>query len=300
KSRILIIGVTGNIGFELARESLKASHPTFGLVRDSSLSDQTKLQKLRFLRDEGIQILEARCFGSLQDEDALIAALKRADVVISAVSSKQILDQKLLIHAIKRAGCIKRFYPSEFGSDPDRTRVSELDRGFYSRKAEIRRLIEEERIPYTYICCNFYMSYLLPSLVQPRDGKLTVFGDGNAKAVFMKESDVAAFTISTVDDPRLLNGALHLRPSENTVSMIDLANLWEIKTGTAMTRNHVTEEQLLARIHETPYPENMDLVFIYSAFVKGDQTYFPTNGFEGTEAYPDINYTTVSQYLDTL
>lgn len=34
-------------------------------------------------------------------------AVKQVDVVICAVASKQALDQKPLIHAIKRAGCIK-------------------------------------------------------------------------------------------------------------------------------------------------------------------------------------------------
>ena len=47
----------------------------------------------------------------------------------------------------------------------------------------------------------------------------------------------------------------------------------------------------------------MELVFIYSAFVKGDQTYFDIEscgGVEGTELYPHVNYTTIEQYLDTL
>lgn len=63
-----------------------------------------------------------------------------------------------------------------------------MDHNFYSGKAEIRRLVEAEQIPYTYVCCNFFMSYLLPSLVQPglkappRD-KVTIFGDGNVKGL---------------------------------------------------------------------------------------------------------------------
>lgn len=54
---------------------------------------------------------------------------------------------------------------------------------------------------------------------------------------------------------------------------------------------------------ETSFPDNRDLVFIYSAFVKGDQTYFnieESGGLEGTQLYPDQKYTTISEYLDTL
>ncbi|GFP85886.1 laccase-11 [Phtheirospermum japonicum] len=294
----------GNLGFELSKASLNASHRTFGLVRDSTFSDPNKLQKLQSLSNAGLEIIK----GSLHDEESLIEALNQVDVVICAVSAKQALDQKPLIAAIKRAGCIKRFFPSEFGLDPDKTRVSELDRNFYSRKAEIRRLVEAECIPYTYVSCNFYTSYLLPSLVQPgleappRD-KVSIFGDGNVKGVFVKESDVAAFTISTVDDPRTLNKVMYLRPPGNTLSMNEMVDIWEKKIGKNLERNYVSEEALLKKIHETPYPDNMQMVFIYSAFVKGDQTYFDinvSNGVEGTELYPHIKYTTISEYLDTL
>jgi hypothetical protein len=66
-----------------------------------------------------------------------------------------------------------------------------MDYNFYSRKAEIRRLVEAEGIPYTCISCNFFMSFLIPSLVQldletpPRD-KVTIFGDGNTKGMLIK------------------------------------------------------------------------------------------------------------------
>lgn len=242
------------------------------------------------------------------DEESLIEALKQVDVVICAVASKQVHDQKPLISAIKRAGCIKRFFPSEFGADPDRTQISHLDHNFYSRKSEIRRLVESEGIPHTYVCCNFYTSYLLPSLVQPglqtppRD-RVTIFGDGNVKGVFVKESDVAAFTISTVDDPHMLNKTLYLRPPGNTVSMNELVETWEAKIGKNLERNYISEEELLKRIQETPYPENMQMVFIYSVFVKGDHVYYDINssdGVEGTQLYPHVKHTTVSEYLDTL
>ncbi|KAH6789366.1 NmrA-like negative transcriptional regulator family protein [Perilla frutescens var. frutescens] len=278
KSKILIIGVTGNLGFELAKASLNASHPTFGL-------------------------------GSLHDEESfLLQALKQVDVVICAVASKQVHDQKPLILAIKRAGCIKRFFPSEFGADPDKTQVSHLDHNFYSRKSEIRRLVESEGIPHTYICCNLYTSCMLPSLVQPglqtppRD-KVSIFGDGNVRGVFVKECDVAAFTINTVDDPRTLNKILYLRPPGNTLSMNELVTIWEKKIGKNLERNYISDEELLKRIEETPYPEKMQMVFIYSVFVKGDHTYYNINssdGVEGTQLYPRIKYTTVSEFLDTL
>lgn len=54
---------------------------------------------------------------------------------------------------------------------------------------------------------------------------------------------------------------------------------------------------------ETPYPENMEMVFIYAAFVKGFQTCFEVEaagGVEGSGLYPELRYTTITTYLDTL
>lgn len=257
KSKILIIGVTGRLGFELAKASLNSSHPTFGLVRDSAFSDTHKSQKIHTLTEAGLTVIK----GSLQDEDILLEALKQVEIVISAVSSKQVHEQKILISAIKRAGCIKRFLPSEFGADPDRTQVSDLDHNFYSRKSEIRRIIEAEGIPYTYVCCNLFTSVLLSSLAQPgrkappRD-EVSIFGDGTAKAVFMNENDVAAFVINTVDDARTLNKVVYMRPKGNVYSMNELVGIWEGKIEKTLKKIYITEDELLKktrmRLHTTP------------------------------------------------
>jgi len=58
KSRILIIGVTGNLGFHLAKASLHFSHPTFALFRDSAFSDPIKSQKLHSLSNSGATLLK--------------------------------------------------------------------------------------------------------------------------------------------------------------------------------------------------------------------------------------------------
>jgi len=64
----------------------------------------------------------------------------------------------------------------------------------------------------------------------------------------MKESDVAAFTINTVDDPRTLNKVLYLRPPGNVCSLNELVEMWEIKIGKKLERLHVSEEELLQKI----------------------------------------------------
>lgn len=148
-------------------------------------------------------------------------------------------------------------------------------------------------------------------------------------AVFVTDRDVANYTICTIDDPRSLNKTLYLRPPGNVYSMNELVEIWEKKLNKELRKVRVSEEQLLEsirgtvlsayrnRAHYVPcycrliicfrtadaaFPRNMDLVFVYSAFVKGDHTYFDvdSSGFDGTRLYPHVKHTTVSECLDTL
>ena len=80
----------------------------------------------------------------------------------------------------------QRFLPSEFGIDVDRHHAVEPAASFFGLKAKIRRTIEAEGIPYTYIISNAFAGYSLLTLGQqnatapPRD-KVVILGDGNVK-----------------------------------------------------------------------------------------------------------------------
>ncbi|KAF6143099.1 hypothetical protein GIB67_041167 [Kingdonia uniflora] len=184
---------------------------------------------------------------------ALLYVIKQVDVVISAVGSKQLADQVKIIAAIKEEGNIKRFFPSEFGNDVDRTNAVEPAKTIFATKAGIRRAVEAEGIPYTYVASNWFSGYFLSSLAQagsttpPRD-KVVILGDGNHKAVYNKEDDIGTYTIKAVDDPRTLNKILYMRPPGNIYSFNDLVSLWEKKIGKALERVYVPEEQLLKNI----------------------------------------------------
>ena len=52
---------------------------------------------------------------------------------------------------------------------------------------------------------------------------------------------------------------------------------------------------------ESEFPVNVMYAMGHCVFVKGDQTNFeiePSFGVEASLLYPDVNYTTVDQYLD--
>lgn len=68
----------------------------------------------------------------------------------------------------------------------DRVHCVEPAKSAFGIKVQIRRAIEAEGIPYTFVSANCFAGYFLPTLVQPglsappRD-KVVIFGDGIPK-----------------------------------------------------------------------------------------------------------------------
>jgi len=244
--------------------------------------------------------------GDIYDHESLVKAIKQIDVVISVAGNAHLADQTKIIDAIKVAGNVKRFLPSEFGNDVDHVDAVEPAKGAFEIKAQIRRTVEAAGIPHTYVPSRFFAGYFLPTLAQPgvtappRD-KVVIYGDGNPKAIFNKEEDIATYTIKAVDDPRTLNKTVLIKPPKNIYSFNELVALWEKKIGTTLEKTYVPEEKLLADIQASPFPINIILAISHSVFVKGDQTNFeldPSKEVEASELYPDVKYTTVEEYLD--
>lgn len=302
KSRILIIGGTGYIGKFIVKASARAGYPTFVLIRESTAADPSKEKILEEFKTAGVTLVH----GDLYEHEGLVKIIKKVDVVISTVGKGQLADQTKIIAAIKEAGNIKRFFPSEFGNDVDRTNALEPAKSAFGKKIQIRRAIEAENIPYTYVSSNFFAGYFLRSLAQattqslPTD-KVFILGDGNVKAIFNDEDNISAYTIKAVDDPRTLNKILYLRPPANIYSHNELVSLWENKTGKKFVRVYISEEDFVKQIKEAPVPVNVSLAIHHAAFFKGDQTNFeidPSFGVEASQLYPDVNYTTVDEYLN--
>ncbi|GAY51550.1 hypothetical protein CUMW_135030 [Citrus unshiu] len=105
--------------------------------------------------------------GDVLNHGSLVKAIKQVDVVISTVGHTLLADQVKIIAAIKEAGNVKRFFPSEFGNDVDRVNAVEPAKSAFVTKAKIRRAVEAEGIPYTYVASNFFAGYFLPNLSQP-------------------------------------------------------------------------------------------------------------------------------------
>ncbi|KAK2665342.1 hypothetical protein Ddye_003916 [Dipteronia dyeriana] len=184
KSKILIIGGTGYIGKFIVEASAKAGNPTFVLVRESTLSSASRAKVVQNFKNLGVNFI----IGDLYNHESLVQAMKQVEVVISTIARHQLADQDKIISAIKEAGNIKRFFPSEFGTDVDRGHAVEPAKAAFARKAKIRRAVEAEGIPYTYVSSNLFAGIYLANLSQvgataaaPPTDKVIILGDGNPK-----------------------------------------------------------------------------------------------------------------------
>nr|POE60912.1 isoflavone reductase-like protein [Quercus suber] len=296
KSKILIIGGSGYIGKYIVVESAQAGHPTFALVRENAASNPEKSKLTESFKSSAVTLLH----GDIYHHESLVKAIKQVDVVICALGSpEQIADQ--------------RFFPSEFGVDVDHAKAVDPIEHHLRVKASIRRSIEAEVVPYTYLVSNGFAGYFLPNFgialiggtrsftaSPPRD-KVEITGDGNTKIIFSKEEDIATYTIKAVDDPRTLNKVLHIRPPANILSLNEIVSLWEKKIGKTLEKTYLPEDQLLKKIQESPNPLNLFLSIAHGIFVKGNLTNSEVKaslGMEASELYPEVKYTTVDEYLD--
>jgi hypothetical protein len=81
---------------------------------------------------------------------------------------------------------LQRFLPAEFGIDVERTSAVEPAKSLFAGKVQIRRAIEAEGIPYTYVVSNCSAGFYLRTLLQFESGlishtrdKAIIFGDKN-------------------------------------------------------------------------------------------------------------------------
>ncbi|KAK3159615.1 hypothetical protein QOZ80_1BG0048820 [Eleusine coracana subsp. coracana] len=221
------------------------------------------MKLLEAFKARGAEII----YGDMNDHESLVAACKQVDVVISAVGHHgPDLEggQLKIVAAIKEAGNIKRFVPSEYGCDVDqveREAVMEPARSILQAKVRVREAVRTAGIPHTFMCSYWAHGFVLPRLGNPEvdgppDTTATIFGDEKTQVIFVHEDDMSMLVMKAVEDPRTLNKILYVRPPANMCSFSDLVGVWEEKTGKRLHKYHMPQEELVKRIQESPFPLN--------------------------------------------
>ncbi|RWR83219.1 isoeugenol synthase 1 [Cinnamomum micranthum f. kanehirae] len=299
ETKILVFGATGYLGKYMVEASESMGHPTYAYVRPtSSAINSSRFQTLCEFKSMGVIVHQ----GHLDEHDKLVHAIQQVDVVISALAVPQYLDQLKIIEAIKEAGNIKRFVPSEYGNEVDRVFGLPPFQAILDNKKKIRRAIEAAGIPYTFVSANSFAAYFIDFLLHPHEQRdeVTIYGSGEAKVVLNFEEDIAAYTIKAVNDSRTLNRIIIYRPPENIVSQLEMISLLEMKTGRKLNKVHVTEEEAVRLSETLPHPDNVRISILHNIFIKGTQMSFELGqkDLEASDLYPEYKYTSFDQLLN--
>ncbi|KAI7729542.1 hypothetical protein M8C21_012711 [Ambrosia artemisiifolia] len=203
--------------------------------------------------------------GDIEEQEGMEKIMKehKIDIVISIVGGEAILHQLSLVNAIKSVGTIKRFLPSEFGHDVDRTDPVEPGLSMYNEKRRVRRLVEES-------------------------------------AYFVAGSDIGKLTMKTINDTRTINKIVHFRPKANYLNINELACLWEKKIKRTLPRRIIYESDLLKAASENIIPQSIVASFTHDIFFRGCQM-FSVSGTKDVDIgdlYPDECFRTMDECFD--
>lgn len=126
-TKVAIAGSTGNLGPAILQQVVEAGFDVTVLTRQNtthSFPPSVKVAKVDY-----------------ESLDSLTSVLRGQDVVVSTLASAALTEQLLLIDAAAKAG-VKRFIPSEFGSDTLHPKTSKLPS--YRNKIAVQNVLKRE------------------------------------------------------------------------------------------------------------------------------------------------------------
>lgn len=202
---ILIIGATGNIGKPIT-EQVIAAKANFGRIAILT-SQNTATQKsslIEALKSQGVEIF----VGDVASEHDVKKAYQGIDIVVSAVGRGAILTQIELIKWASETPAVKRFFPSEFGTDIEHNSRSPNEKP-HQLKLKVRAYAKTvPNLHFTYLVTGPYSDWYMTKNTQDdlstfdvKGKRAVLLGDGNGKVAFTTMADVGRLLVAAVLHP---------------------------------------------------------------------------------------------------
>lgn len=232
---ILIVGVTGVLGRETARQLLAAGQKVRGLTRNPASAED--LKKL------GVEVVK----GDLIDHASLKAACQGVDAVLASAHSllgagnykSEAVDDaghRALIDAAKAAGVKHFVYTSAQGTWEDHPT------DFYRTKLQVEKYLKASGLSYTILRPPSFMEWHVHNLLGAdilKTGKATIYGAGNNPINFMACKEVAHIAVIALTDPaRLKNRTVEMGGPDN-VTRNQIAEMYARFSGKPLKKMNV-------------------------------------------------------------
>lgn len=197
---ILVFGATGAIGTfiinELTRELGAGTYKRLAIFTSPS-TVENKVDTINGLKGHGVEIF----VGDVADKDYVRQVLEGStlpinpgqdltpfDTVISAAGRNAILSQIPILEVAESIETVKRFYPSEYGTDIEFDPKTSPDEPPHQLKLKVRAFIKQhiKRLEYTYLVTGPYSDMWL-NKTAPNLEHTGSFDVANKKATVLYE-----------------------------------------------------------------------------------------------------------------
>ncbi|KAF2791412.1 isoflavone reductase family protein-like protein CipA [Melanomma pulvis-pyrius CBS 109.77] len=231
---VVVIGAGGNLGPTILKTLLEeSSFNVTVLSREGSKSTFP----------DGVKVARA----DYESVDSLKTAFQGADAVISLVGSSALGDQNKLIDAAIAAG-VKRFLPSEYGSDTTNDKLNTLIPVFAPKVGAVDYLkSKESEISWSSIISGAFFDWGLKVTflgINPHTKTATLIDGGSSLFATTNLRTIGRAIIKTLEKPDLTKNQ-YIYISSFVTSQKQLLEASEKITGTKWTVENVVGQELL-------------------------------------------------------
>ncbi|KAI5368044.1 Putative NmrA-like domain, NAD(P)-binding domain superfamily [Septoria linicola] len=239
-SNILIFGATGLIGSHIANSILE-NKDKFGKIAifTSQNTVFTKAEEIDSLKKRGASIVE----GDMTSESDVYEAYNGFDTIVSAVGRPVIDKQLKLIELAEKHPDVKRFFPSEYGTDIEYDSTSANEKP-HQLKLQVRALLRlVHKLQHTFVVTGPYAdadSLLYLCAKNPeieaqgtfdvKRKRAVLLGDGNGRISLTTMRDVGKLVVAALLRPEAAKNKA-LRVNSFTTTPHELAAEFEKQTG---------------------------------------------------------------------
>lgn len=197
---VTIAGGTGNLGYHIAEAFLNDGSYDVKILRRKS---ETENEKAKSLASKGAEIV----YVDYNQKDDLIKVLKGTDVFVSAISGissgLSYYDSQVPLLAAAKEASVKRFIPSEFGSE-NKTGVHPVLDG----KIKFREEVIKSGVEYTIIYPGLSQEYLSWVGFDVKNKKAKFYTDGDGRLNTTSLADIGKYTVGSLKIPEARNGCI--------------------------------------------------------------------------------------------
>jgi len=296
---ILIVGSTGWLGSKITKSILdKRVFNVFLFTRKESIKDTEKQAKLTEFINLGAKTVE----GNLEDIPSIKKILSRTniDTILTTLSGVNIKQPQLnLIQAAKDVKNVKRFIPSEFGTDYDE--YIKTHRGtMYDNKKAVVDAIKQSNLEFTLIQTSMFLDMVLSHEfgIDFVNFKAKIPGDGNTKFTSIHTDDVARLVPEILLNPKSVNQHIHLVGDTYTIN--EALDIFEKVFGRKFERIYIPANELKKQLDNTkPFNKYLFLQHLavttpYAAFtVNTNKVDYPNFKPMNVRAYAELLKATI-------